>query len=440
MYPRLTLIRVFIALGALHAVVLFGLIPFMTDRVSPLYNQDRFTDGYDQIATNLIQGNGYRFYADTASTLMREPGYPVFVAALFWLFSGSFAAVKAANLALVLGTAWFTMRLARQVGISRATSLWPPVLLLIHPGVLIAESRGGVEILFGFLIVAFLTATYTAVSSSRWFYYAIAGALLGCAVLVRSTPILFPLFLFVYLWLSKDRTVALPMLFRNAAFVIVSLAIVLSPWIIRNYRLTHRFVPTASVLGISAHAGQYICTHFSEKKPFFQLDREAAHERSELARRLGYRFRDGYYQGFYSPTDELAFSSFLSREVAAEYSHHPFLCGKCMVENVFNFWYRGKSWKSTTANFAVQTPYLILALFGVVASMRNFRSIGLIVVFISYTIAVYIPILAQARYSVPLISLMSILVTLGLSRVLKSKSGYRILGDYTVGSVSGVAR
>ena len=71
----------------LHAVLLFVLIPKISGRVKAFYNQDRFTDGYDQLASNLALGNGYRLYPDTARTLMREPGYPIFLAGLLLLFA-----------------------------------------------------------------------------------------------------------------------------------------------------------------------------------------------------------------------------------------------------------------------------------------------------------------------------------------------------------------
>src|SRR5260370_21407252 len=95
-----------------HAALLFWVIPRASDRVTPFYNQNRFLDGYDQLAMNLMQGNGYRFYPDTARTLMREPGYPVFLAGLLLAFGSTFTAVKLANMLLALATAVLMMRVA----------------------------------------------------------------------------------------------------------------------------------------------------------------------------------------------------------------------------------------------------------------------------------------------------------------------------------------
>jgi 4-amino-4-deoxy-L-arabinose transferase-like glycosyltransferase len=400
----------------LHALVLLVVIPAFSNRLTPFYNQDHFMDGYDQISASLVQGKGYRFYPDTGKTLMREPGYPVFVAGLFMLFGDNFTAVKLANLFFALLTAWMMTRLARKISLHPIMRVAPPLLFLFHPATLVAESRGGVEILFCCLIVVLMLAIYRAIEKITWPYYVIAGGVLGLAVLVRSTPMLFPFFLLVYLLIFSSAKISKLRICENTAIMVLAMMVVISPWIVRNYALTERFVPTASVFGISAHAGQYICTHFSENKPWALLDGDAARERSQLALEQGYHFKDGYYQGFYSPNDELKFSAYLAKRVFSEYEKHPLLCARCVTFNLFNFWFAGKSWRSTSMNVLVQLPYMILAAIGIAVCVKNksFFTIGPMVLFIGYVVAVYIPILAQARYSVPLIPFLSILAAIAL--------------------------
>jgi 4-amino-4-deoxy-L-arabinose transferase-like glycosyltransferase len=409
----------------LHAAVLFLVIPQLTHRVMAFYNQDRYVDGYDQLAQNLVLGNGYRFYPDTARTMMREPGYPILLAGLMFLWGNSFAAVKIANLCLALATAWLMTRLAARMSSSWILQVLPPLLFLFHPATLIAESRGGVETLFAFLLILFLLALYTALERADWRYFALTGTVLGLTVLVRSTPMLFPLFLLGYFLVAQRQQSSALAICRNITVMIVAMFTVLSPWIVRNYRLSHKFVPTASVLGVSAHAGEYLCTHRTEDKPWFLLDRDAAAERFTIASELGYPYKDvkdGYYQSFYSTSDELRFSSYLAARVFGEYKSNPLLCVRCMAYNLFNFWFAGKSWMSTTGNVLVQLPYMILAVVGVVACSRNrrFAMIGPIVLLVLYVMAVHAPILAQARYSVPLIPLLSILASFVFAERTKS--------------------
>jgi 4-amino-4-deoxy-L-arabinose transferase-like glycosyltransferase len=408
-----SLLAVMVLAVTVHAALLFIVIPQASKRAMISYNQDRFADGYDQLADNLVQGHGYRFYPDTAPTMMREPGYPVFLAGLELLFGSNFTAVKVANLCLALATAWLMTRLATRISKNEIVAIAPPLLFLFHPATLIAESRGGVETLFTFLSVLFLLVLYAAMEREGWTYYALSGAVLGATVLVRSTPMIFPLFLLGYL-LWFDRKSSRPWIVaRNVALMLLAMLAALSPWIVRNYGLSRHFVPTASVLGVSAHAGQFICAHHSEDKAWFQLDHEATEERTEIAHQLGYHFRDDspYYQSFYTATEELKFSSYLAHRVFAEYARHPLFCVKCMSLNAFNFWFTGKTGSATAMNLVVQLPYLMLAIVGVWRCMkaRRFTVIGPLVLFVLYVMAVHIPILAQARYSVPLVPLLSIL-------------------------------
>ena len=419
----------------LHAAILFFVIPRLSPQVSGAYIPKIFGDGYDQLAENLANGNGYRFYPDTALTLMREPGYPILLAGMTKVFGASFTVVKISNMILAIATAWLLMRIGISLmprGAAQNTFLvlGPPVLFLFHPGVLIAESRGGVEMLFAFLITLLLLMIFKALASNRWQDYLLCGLVLGITVSVRSTPMLFPLPLFAYMMIVERRRLSFIAICRNIMVMILTMIAVLSPWIARNYMLTGKFIPTGSVLGVSAQAGQYIGKHQFEGKPYWILDREAARERDRLAIGLGYPFEDGaegYYQTFYKTNDEINFSNYLLKKVVAEYQGSPMLFVRCMTQNVFNFWFAVKTWSATAMNAIIQLPYLALAGLGAFRLIRTKRAstAGLLVLFVAYVMAVHVPILAQARYSIPLISVIAILASAGLATVLK-KSETRI--------------
>ncbi len=400
-----------------HSLLVLALIPALGRHLVPSLNQDKAGDGYDYIALNLASGNGYRFYPDTASTLMREPGYPLILAGLIVAFGQSFFAVKVVNVLFALGTAYLIARVVRSLSTSQWPMLAAPLLYLFHPGTLIAESRCGVEVIFSFLIVLFVLTLMRAIESAKARAYMISGLVLGITVLVRSVPLLFPIWLLAYLLLFERRRASIFLACRNVAILMATVLIVLSPWIIRNYRLTGKFVPTASVLGVSAQAGQYINMHRSEGKPWWLLDREAAYERDRIAAQLGYPAKDDYYyQTFYRTADEIKFSNFLFARVVNEDKKAPLVFVKFAARNLFNFWFTGKSRSATAQNVLVQLPYIVLAGIGIVIGIKNglARTLGPILLFCVYMVTVYLPILAQARYSVPLVPFLSILGTLTL--------------------------
>ena len=401
----------------MYSLLLLVVIPALGRHLVPSLNQDKAGDGYDYIGLNLASGHGYRFYPDTASTIMREPGYPLILAGLIVAFGQSFFAVKVVNLIFALATAYLITRVMCRLSNSQWPMFVAPLLYLFHPGTLIAESRCGVEVIFSFLIVLFVLTVMRALESTKARAYIISGLVLGVTVLVRSVPLLFPVWLLAYLLLFERRRSSMLLACRNVAILLATVLIVLSPWIIRNYRLTGKFVPTASVLGVSAQAGQYINLHLSEGKPWWELDREAAYERDRLAAQLGYPAKDDYYyQTFYRTEDEIKFSNFLFARVVNEDKKAPIVFVKFVGSNLFNFWFTGKSRAATAENVLVQLPYMALAGIGIVIGIKNglTRIIAPILLFCVYVVTVYLPILAQARYSVPLVPFLSILGTLTL--------------------------
>jgi 4-amino-4-deoxy-L-arabinose transferase-like glycosyltransferase len=396
---------------ALNALVIFVIIPAVNKRIDPTYNVDQFVDPYDQLASNLISGNGYRLHADTAPTVSREPGYPLFLAGIYSVFGTDFTAVKLANMFLAFGVAWLMTRISGRISKNPVLVFGAPMLFLFHPGTLIAESRGGVEMLFTFCLMLFLFIACIALETGRWTDYLISGAALGLAVLVKSTPLLFPLFLLVYLVIFK-RNISKAGISRNVAMMVCGMLVVLSPWIIRNYILTEKVILTASVMGISAHAGLYDNTHLSSGSDWARIDTDGARERRRLALQLGLPFKDiknAYYQDFYYTSDELEFSNVLLKSVMSEYERRPTLFIRNVCFNFFNLWFRGKTWKSTGMNLLVQLPYLILAVIGMALCVKNgeVKVSGLSALLLLYMVVVYVQILAQARYSVPLIPIVS---------------------------------
>jgi len=116
------------------------------------------------------------------------------------------------------------------------------------------------------------------------------------------------------------------------------------------------------------------------------------------------------------------------RGVVSVYRESPALCLKCMAQNLFNFWCAGRTPQSTIMNFAVQLPYLLLAALGGFLGVKGGKGaiIGPMVLIVCYFMAVHDPILAQARYSVPLLPFISILATRGLLETLRKPADLRV--------------
>ncbi len=398
------------------------LAPGLKDEIGARYSIGN-VDNYYSLAKNISHGMGYRFTPDTTLTLMREPGYPYFLAALMHEFDNYHFAAIVANVLMTALSALLIFNLARLLSPARWVPVIAPIIYMLHPGVVLAELRTGVEVPFTLLSLCFLLFLRTAVCTESAGSYLKAGIALGITTYVRSTALLFPTFLIFYgLLFHRDWRAVLRSALR-AVLVLACALFVLTPWIVRNYMLVGKFIPTASVQGVAMQAGNYLCVHADGKKEFVDLDYEAADVRNKLATEQGYKFKDSedsYYQFFYDPHDEVKFNSFLGAQVVQQYLQSPTLFVKCASENVFNFWFRGKNSTTTMANVAVQSTYLILALAGIYVGFRKMHkpTLWLMLLFVLYTMAIYVPIHAQARYSIPIMPILSILAAVPICKLL----------------------
>jgi hypothetical protein len=108
------------------------------------YAAGRFADGYDYIAWNLVQGNGYRVSPDTSLTMLRTPGFVLLLALILAVFGKSLVAVQVVNLVLCSVTAVLTHVLARKAGLTKTAATIAALVFFLHPGMVVADSRAGV--------------------------------------------------------------------------------------------------------------------------------------------------------------------------------------------------------------------------------------------------------------------------------------------------------
>jgi 4-amino-4-deoxy-L-arabinose transferase-like glycosyltransferase len=392
------------------AIVLVGL-PKMSRALRFTYSLS-FGDFYDQIARNLDQGNGYRVDANMSETMLREPGYPLLLAAVFKLGGYGIQQARIACVLLAFGAGLMLLRLARKITGDAMTALAAALLFLLYPGILVAEARAGIEIPSIFTVMLFMLALDRAVTKGGLWRYCAAGLLLGLAVLVRSEVLLFPVLLLVYLVLTRKGWAERLKVVGGIAVLALLTAAVMSPWIIRNYTLVHSFVPTATVAGVAAQEGLYTCQNTLPDEAFEWAQGDAGRERARIATELGIPFVGRwYYQIFYTPQGELTFDQALLKDVSAEYRSHPEVLAGCGAKNLlFNFWFLGKTPKSVLLNVLTQAPLLALALAGVVISWKRklLGNAAIVLLYIVYIPAAHAPIIAHARHSMLVVPFLTI--------------------------------
>jgi 4-amino-4-deoxy-L-arabinose transferase-like glycosyltransferase len=405
-----TFLILFVALLLNAAIVLVGL-PKVSRSLTLTYSMN-FGDLYDLIAKNLEQGNGYRVDATTGLTMLREPLYPFLLAVVFKLAGYGIQTARVVCVLLAFGATLLLLPLARRIIGDEITALVAVLLFLLYPGTLVAEARAGIEMPSIFTVILFMLALCSAVEKGTLWRYWVAGLLLGIAVLVRSQVLLFPFFLLVYLVFTSKGISERVKIVQRVAVLGFGALLVMSPWIIRNYRLVHKFIPTATVAGTAAQEGLYACENSSTGLPFYLAQTRAGLEREQVARELGIPFVGPYYQLFYTPQDEVAFNQALLNYVSTKYRRYPELLAGCAAKNLFfNFWFLGKSPQSVLLNVVTQTPLLMLALGGVVVLWRRglLCKAGVVLLYILYVPVIQAPIIAHARHSMLISPFLAIL-------------------------------
>jgi len=205
---------------------------------------------YSQIARNVLEQHVYSHDAQApyAPSLIRLPGYPLFLIAIYSVFGhGNNTAVRVVQAVLDTITcaliAWVVFEWTRK---HRAATI-SLALAAVCPFTAIYVATILTEVPTNFLAVAMvLTATFAfkAITRKRaTVWWLVTGLIAGVAVLFRPDSGLFAAAIGFTLMISSLRR------FREATFyaAIFSLAfcLVLVPWTIRNHRMFHVFQPLA---------------------------------------------------------------------------------------------------------------------------------------------------------------------------------------------------
>ena len=259
------------------------------------------SESYWQLGRAIAEGRPY-VYGQQDAQVFRTPGYPLLLAPIFFLAGDGPGAVllARAETALfgtlaVLGVWWIALLL-----FDRQAAWIAALLAAFYPGAIVSSVLVLSEAPFCPLMLlqmALCILAWNAPTSNRrtaWGFA--AGLAAGAATLMRPGWLLFtPLAVAVLMmprglvgktpgWLAPERSEGCgsvtPTVKQRAAIafcMILGLAAAMSPWWIRNARVTGRFVPTTLQVGASLYDGLNPDADGSSNMDF--VDRFIAEER-----------------------------------------------------------------------------------------------------------------------------------------------------------------
>jgi len=212
------------------------------------------SESYWTLARAIAFGEPYRY---GNAQVFRTPGYPLALAPLFWIYAGDPPHLLARLQAAFFGVlaVWGVWKIAREVFGSKA-ALISAGIAAVYPGAGALSILILSEALFCPVMVFhlyFAIAAWKAASPPKSALLSlIAGIFAGLGALTRPSWILFPLFIgLVGIVVYRGRLRQLTLLI----FTIGGMILVLSPWWIRNYCVTGRFVATSLQTGASLYDG-----------------------------------------------------------------------------------------------------------------------------------------------------------------------------------------
>lgn len=206
---------------------------------------------YDGIAINFLKGYGLSSYGPISqgvivnaeqptAQMRREPLYPLFLAAIYFLFGHSALPVIMAQF-IIYGLICSIIYLTGKIVFSEKVAFWGSIVLAAHPNTALIFSQIGQESLATlFSALSIFLLVFSAIKDER--KYLISSAIfLSLSVLTRSVLLLFPLVTIFYFLVTMGRRKAL---LSWAVFCLVFSSIAVL-WPIRNYRALGYFAFTS---------------------------------------------------------------------------------------------------------------------------------------------------------------------------------------------------
>jgi 4-amino-4-deoxy-L-arabinose transferase-like glycosyltransferase len=187
----------------------------------------------------------------------RVPFYSIFMAGVYTLFGPQLFAVRMVQALLSTITIALTYVVARHV-VSARGALFAAGIVAFYPALILYAAYTMAETLFTVLALAAI-ALWLAQGKAPWWTALVAGVVVGAATLTRSVglAVLAGILLAEVVSIIRQRTLPDRVAIIRAPLLVAGCAIVLAPWVQRNYSIYERFIPTDTASGFNALIGNY---------------------------------------------------------------------------------------------------------------------------------------------------------------------------------------
>lgn len=249
----IVLVALFLRLGLLS----YG----QTYRISQAHDHWRFGAEIGRIARSISQGHGFSspYWAPTGPTAQQPPVYPYLLAGSFKLFGvytpGAGFAILSLNSLFSALICLFLLLAGREAFGETAGTLAAWAWAFWPSAALIPVIRVWHESLAAFLLAVLFWMTLRIKEPGSTRNYLIFGALWGLAAL--TNPVILSTLPFLLGWVYYRRRKRRLRWARPLALTLAAAAIVMLPWLVRNYVVFHKPVFVSDDLAMNLHLGNH---------------------------------------------------------------------------------------------------------------------------------------------------------------------------------------
>jgi 4-amino-4-deoxy-L-arabinose transferase-like glycosyltransferase len=410
-------------------VLAIALAAFLLSAVSftALHSGGYTSDEREYIAMGRQLASGGQFIDSNNELSTRAPLFPFVLAALFSIFGDTLPAFHVLSCLAGSAIPLLVFAMGKKLWHERTPSLIAAGAAALNPGLVIYAGLLQTETLYTLLLVAAVLVLLVLLERPSASSAAVLGLLGGCAALTRVVFTgLFPLFLLLWLWMSRDKRGA----WRYVVIAFVVWCTVLAPWTLRNYNVHGTVVPVSSGGGNSLLTGNnpYATGTWRTQKGFDEWFRHEAMKRGIAD---------------VSTLSETQRSS-LSWKVAFDFIvQYPGSALWLAVKKAYIFWI----YPITNSDSNIPLQLLAVAadfvlLIGVavgVVIVPAHRSLVPMVTVILFSMVVQVVLHSEARFRLPVIPFLCLFFGYGFSILLKWRADKSVVSLKAFRSATGLA-
>src|SRR5882724_11214174 len=374
---------------------------------------------FEELGRRIANGEGFR----GEMIGRRAPLYPLFIGVIYWVFGPHKVLVQLSQCLAFAGTALLARDMGERV-YNRRTGLIAGLICALHPSFLRYVPDFHLEGLLTFVFTLCVWASIRFYQRPSLGNAALFGVAAGLTSLTKAVALLYPPLFLAIFWFTRRSAKASeaspqrPSLIA-AVLVVAAMVVTISPWTVRNYRISGHFVPVSTGLSDAFLRGVVF-----SRVEFATLQRPLY---SDAEQEVNAEFvRLCAAEGAVWEKDPLQTEKILNKEMKARLLAAPIDFIRKSVVGTFTFWYEMTNLKTSLVAGLMALVGWALTFVGVGRARREGHPQWLLLAPMLYLNAFLAVLLALGRYSVPVLPCLMVTAAFGLDTLAKRQNVARI--------------